>query len=237
MSTTGQQPEDRTEGELWQLWSSDRSLAIRTRLFFFYGQWLRMLIGLLYSRYPHPLAQWGDYMSLGSIGLLQAIDRFKPDLNSRFKSYAEPYIKGNILKGLACYVKDRKRFYQERLASLLGESGGRGEEADLEQVANVAIGLAFGLFLESGVVDHEPADNNPLSLYETERDGELLDQCVKLLSANERQVIEGHYYQHLSFVEVSELMGISRSRVSQLHAQALKNIRATHERLMQVQSW
>ncbi|NWB95804.1 sigma-70 family RNA polymerase sigma factor [Pseudomonas gingeri] len=216
---------------------SDRSSVARSGLFFFYAQWLRMLTGILYSRYPHPLAEWSDYASLGSIGLLQAIDRFKPELNTRFKSYAEPYVKGNVLKGLACYVRDRRQFYQDRLASLFGRQEERDGESELEQVANVAIGLAFGLFLESGIVDYEPQDNNPLSVYETERDNATLNECVKLLSNNERQIIEGHYFQHLSFTEISELMGVSKSRVSQLHAQALKHIRVSHGSLMGGERW
>lgn len=224
------------EQALWRAWIGSKAEAARSRLFFFYGQWLRMIVGLLYSRYPHPLAEWGDYMNLASIGLLQAIDRFNPGLGTRFQSYAEPYIKGNVLKGLSCYVSDQRRYYRERLESVSGSQEERAQ-SDLEHVANVAIGLAFGLFLESGIVDQEPHDNNPLSLYEVEREGDTLNECVKLLSANERQVIEGHYHQHLSFTEVSELMGISKSRVSQLHAQALRNIRASHEKLMAGGRW
>ncbi|UZE26191.1 sigma-70 family RNA polymerase sigma factor [Pseudomonas sp. B21-056] len=234
---TDETPRDgNDEQALWRTWVDSKTEAARSRLFFFYGQWLRMIVGLLYARYPHPLAEWGDYVNLASIGLLQAIDRFNPGLGTRFQSYAEPYVKGNVLKGLSCYVSDQRRYYRERLESISGSQEERAE-SDLEHVANVAIGLAFGLFLESGIVDQEPNDNNPLSLYEVEREGDTLNECVKLLSVNERQVIEGHYHQHLSFTEVSELMGISKSRVSQLHAQALRNIRASHERLMAGERW
>ena len=225
------------EQVLWRDWLDSKAEVARSRLFFFYGQWLRMVVGLLYSRYPHPLAEWGDYVNLASIGLLQAIDRFNPDLGTRFQSYAEPYVKGNVLKGLSCYVSDQRRYYRERLESISGAQEEGRIESDLEQVANVAIGLAFGLFLESGIVDQEPGNNNPLSLYEAERESDALNECVKLLSANERQVIQGHYHQHLSFTQISELMGISKSRISQLHAQALRNIRLNHERLMAGGNW
>jgi len=229
--------EGNEEQTLWRNWLDGKTDAARSRLFFFYGQWLRMIVGLLYSRYPHPLAEWGDYVNLASIGLLQAIDRFNPQLGTRFQSYAEPYVKGNVLKGLSCYVNDQRRYYRERLESISGAQEERRTEADLEQVANVAIGLAFGLFLESGIVDQAPEDNNPLSIYEEERESDTLNECVKLISANERLVIHGHYHQHLSFTEISELMGISKSRISQLHAQALKNIRKNHERLMAGGCW
>ncbi|WP_349735328.1 sigma-70 family RNA polymerase sigma factor [Pseudomonas jessenii] len=237
MATDDTSNEGNDEQALWRNWRDSKTDAARSRLFFFYGQWLRMIVGFLYSRYPHPLAEWGDYVNLASIGLLQAIDRFNPELCTRFQSYAEPYVKGNVLKGLSCYVSDQRRYYRERLESISGTQEDGRTESDLEQVANVAIGLAFGLFLESGIVDQEPKDNNPLSLYEVERESDTLNECVKLLSANERQVIQGHYHQHLSFTEISELMGVSKSRISQLHAQALKNIRASHERIMAGGSW
>ncbi|MBX8532895.1 sigma-70 family RNA polymerase sigma factor [Pseudomonas cichorii] len=228
--------EGNDEHVLWCDWLDGKTDSSRSRLFFFYSRWLRMITGLLYSRYPHPLAEWGDYVNLASIGLLQAIDRFNPLLSTRFQSYAEPYVKGNVLKGLSCYVSDQRRYYRERLESISVAEDGQ-MESNLEQVASVAIGLAFGLFLESGIVDQEPRDNNPLSLYEVERDSDTLNECVKLLSANERQVIEGHYHQYLSFTEISELLGVSKSRVSQLHAQALKSIRMSHERLMAGDRW
>jgi len=237
MATDDHRIESANEQVLWRTWITDKTDAARSHLFFFYEQWLRMLTGLLFARYPHPLAERGDYANLASIGLLQAIDRFNPELGTRFQSYAEPYVKGNILKGLSCYVSDRRRLSQERLESLSGAQDDGAGESDLEQVANVAIGLAFGLFLEAGIVDQEPQDNNPLSVYEVERESDALDECVKLLSVNEQQVIRGHYYQHLSFTEISELMGVSKSRVSQLHAQALKHIRGSHGRLVAGHRW
>ncbi|MFZ6044719.1 sigma-70 family RNA polymerase sigma factor [Pseudomonas sp. CR3202] len=217
-----------SEQSLWRDWLASKAAKVRTRLFFFYSHWVRVVVAHLYSRYPHPLAEWNDYVNLASIGLLQAIDRFDPQLGNSFKAYAEPYIKGSVLKGLACYVKDRRTPESERLASLAQESGGGEDLSDLERIANVAIDLAFGYFLEMGVIEQEPVDNNPLSLYEAERGSLDLAELVKHLPANERQVIEGHYFQHLSFSQVSELMGVSKSRVSQLHGSALKRLRGAH---------
>ncbi|MDH1108456.1 sigma-70 family RNA polymerase sigma factor [Pseudomonas otitidis] len=216
--------EPETEQSLWRRWLASKGAELRTQLFFFYSQWVRLLTAHLFTRYPHPLAEWHDYLNLASLGLLQAIDRFDPRLGSNFKAYAEPYIKGSVLKGLACYVKDRRTPATERLASITGAGEAEGL-SDLEHVANVAIDLAFGYFLELGVLDQEPVDNNPLSLYEAEREGQDMALLISQLSPGERQVIEGHYFQQLSFTEISELMGVSRSRVSQLHAGALKKIR------------
>jgi|SRR5450830_347036 len=223
------------EPALWHVWTSEKTSQARSQLFFFYAQWLRMITRLLYVRYPHPLAEWYDYVNLASIGLLQAIDRFNPDLKTRFQAYAEPYVKGNVLKGLACYVRDSRQVYQDRLISLSGSD--EAADSDLVNVANVAIGLAFGLFLESGIIDHEPEASDPSNLYEVEQSQDQLNECVKLLSSNEQQVIVAHYYQHLSFTEISELMELSKGRISQLHAQALKHMRRSYERLLIRADW
>lgn len=219
------------EQVLWQQWLSHKSAATRTQLFFFYSQWARMLAGHILSRYPHPLAEWPDYVNLASLGLLQAIDRFEPVLQTRFQSYAEPFVKGAILKGLSCYVKDRQPVSRDRLESLSGDGRFGDGDSDFEKVVNTAVDLAFGYFLELGVVNAEPVDNSPLSVYEQEHRDQGLELMVGRLPERERQVIVGHYYQYLSFVELSQLLGVSKSRISQLHSQALKRVRGFYEAL------
>ncbi|MDZ4298817.1 MAG: sigma-70 family RNA polymerase sigma factor [Moraxellaceae bacterium] len=216
------------EQKLWHEWSLTQAPAVRTKLFFYYCQWSRTLAGFLFSRYPHPLADWNDYVSFASLGLLQAIDRFDPKRMVKFKTYAESLIKGAVLKGLSCYVKDRERVTRDRLQGLSSEDRFRDEDNDLEQVVNAAVDLAFGYFLELGVLNEQPDDNGPLDIYEQENIVTTLDSLVAQLPERERQVIIGHYYQHLSFAELSQLMGVSRPRVSQLHAAALKRIRASY---------
>lgn len=94
---------------------------------------------------------------------------------------------------------------------------------DLEQLANTAIDLAFGYFLELAITEQQPPANSL-----------LLEQSIKQLSENERQVIVCHYYQHMSFSEISGLLGVSRSRISQLHSQALRRIRLASEGLFEL---
>lgn len=219
------------EQALWQVWLSQKDADTRARLFFFYSQWARMLASQVLARYPHPLAEWPDYVSLGSVGLLQAIDRFDATLKTRFQSYAEPFIKGAILKGLACYVRDRQLVSRDRLDSLSSEGRFGSNDGDFERVVNVAVDLAFGYFLELGVVNSDPIDNSPLSIYEQEHRDKSLDMMVARLPERERQVIVGHYYQYLSFIDLSQLMSVSKSRISQLHGQALKRVRRYYEEL------
>ena len=229
LAETAGTAENDEEQSLWRHWLATKEPATRSQLFFFHSPWARTLAGYLLTRYPHPLAEWADYLNLASIGLLQAIDGFDPLRQVRFRAYAEHFIKGAVLKGLSCYVKDSRPVSKDRLSSISSTNRFTDTDADLEQVVNAAVDLAFGYFLELGVLDQEPIDNDPLSLYTEEARDDSLSQLVKKLPDNERQVIVGHYYQHLSFVALSELLGVSKSRVSQIHAQALKRIRRGYE--------
>ena len=120
---------------------------------------------------------------------------------------------------------------RDRLDSISGEGRIGGIDSDFERVVNTAVDLAFGYFLELGIVNAEPVDNSPLSIYEQEHRDQGLDLMVERLPERERQVIVGHYYQYLSFIELSQLMGVSKSRISQIHGQALKRVRGFYEEL------
>ena len=215
------------EQQLWSRWQTTPDGAIRAQLFDHYAGWSRMLAAHFRNRYPHPLAEFADYLSLASMGLLQAIDGYEPGRGTRFKAYAEPFIKGAILKGLACYVKERQYSAQERMNSLREEA----EDDDFATIINLAVGLAFGHFLELGILEADAQTDDPSRLYERDNGTKVLAYLVEQLSANERQVITGHYYQQLSFVEISELLGVSKARVSQLHGQGLKKLRQLYEKM------
>ncbi|MFP3995477.1 sigma-70 family RNA polymerase sigma factor [Pseudomonas capeferrum] len=214
---------------LWQQWLCLREADTRTRLFFFHSAWSRTVAGYYYNRYPHTLAQWHDYLSLTSQGLLQAIDGFDPLRQVRFRTYAEPFLKGTVLKGLSAYIKDQRSIARERLEGIGSEQRFGATDSDFELVVNNAVDLAFGYFLELGVIDEEPPDNNPLSAYVQQDKDESLGLLVERLPERERQIIVGHYYQQMSFVELAGLLGVGKARVSQLHGQALRRIRGMYE--------
>ena len=188
-----------------------------------------MLAGYFFKRYPHPLADWGDYLNLCSLGLLQAIERFDLVRGVRFKTYAEHFIKGAVLKGLASYVKDQRAISKERVESIVGVNRFETKDSDLELVVNAAVGLAFGYLLELGIVEEQPADNDPLAQYINHDISNELALLIETLPERERQVIVGHYFQQMSFASLSELLGVSRSRVSQIHGVALRRIRLLYE--------
>ena len=128
-------------------------------------------------------------------------------------------------------MRDCQRVSRDRLDSFSGDGRFDANDGDLEQVVNAAVGMAFGYFLELGIISAESVDDSPLGIYQQDLRDQALIDIIKLLPGREQQVIIGHYYQHLSFIELSHLLGVSKSRISQLHAQALRRARSMHEAL------
>lgn len=213
------------ERELWRAWTLQRTQAHRLRLYEHYSPWMRLVAGRLAKARP-PLTDWGDYLSLAAEGLLIAIDRFEPRGDSGFKTYAELYIRGSIRRGVARFYREPgERHDRERIAHRLQPSGTRDDL--LESLMNAAVDLAFGYFLESGIVDDSlPAQQNPYAIHQQQQHVDYLHLYVARLPERERQLVQMHYFDQVSFVQIAEAMGVSKPRVSQLHAQAIARIRA-----------
>lgn len=213
---------------MWIEWLTSRSTEARAGLFFRYAEWSRIVASATMLQKPHPVAEWRDYVQLASIALLKAIDRFDPGVQDSFKAYAEPLIVGEILRGLECFRKDRQLLASRMQEYGLTADSDGGDYYDLEEIAEVAIGLAFGAFLEVGITGGE-ADMNPLSIYETHQEGDMLMRKVDDLPERERQVIAAHYFQHLPFSTIADMLSVSRPRITQLHQKALQRLRAAYE--------
>ena len=99
----------------------------------------------------------------------------------------------------------------------------------------IGIGLALGILLEGTRMIESPegdvADSAPppevgyFKKTETQRLQDLLRAAILKLNASERRVIRYHYQQDVSFEEISHILGVTRGRVSQIHRQALLNLR------------
>lgn len=213
---------------LWQSWWQLGDDPSRNALFMYYSTWLRKVTGNLMLRYHYPLAEWGDYIHLASLGLFSAIEKYQPQQNTNFESYAYLCVKGQILNGLSNYTSESKKVYNGTLVSNRIEE--YDEDSDpLSGVVSAVVGLALGYFLESGIHDENIHESDPLHVYQNEQESGLLKGLVNQLPEREQFVVISHYLHHINFKEIAELMSISTARVSQLHNQALKRLRKMYE--------
>lgn len=219
---------------LWAQWLRERSPAARNALALHYRVWVNQIAARLYGRFRYALAEFADYANLASIGLLSAIESYRPELNVPFEAYAFHRVRGAVLNGLSDYASEYKK------SGAGSGTAGQSYLAELEQddfgpdplplVVEAAVGLALGRFLELGVVDPE-CDPDPLALYQSGQEMLGLWALVARLPERECLVLTEHYRHQKCFKDIAETLGVSRPRVAQLHYQALRRLKQLHETL------
>ena len=205
-----------------------------------YTPLVRRLAKRVYARRVGAELEFADLVQLGTVALLEAIDRYTPARGVRFETFATYRIEGAMLNGLSSYselqhqLAFRRELTRERAESLRSEDDGAGRSA-LERLADLAIGLALGFSLEAetGLTDEPSGPDNAYARVELEQLRKRLAELVEQLPAAERLVIFRHYFQQRPFDEIAHGQGLSKGRISQIHHAALRRLR---ERLRESKS-
>ena len=192
-----------------------------------------------------------DLINAGVLGLLDAIDKFEPERNVKFKTYAEVRIRGAILdslrnldwapRSLRKKSRDLERTYSD-LSQKLGRaatdeemSEAMGEDLeDFHALVDQLHGLTIGSFenLSDGedsdsYLNYYPDDgsNDPYARFEVNELTKLLIDAIEHLPEKERLVLSLYYYEEFTMKEIGALLGVNESRVSQLHTKAMLRLR------------
>ena len=217
------------EDALWHSYLAARDPKIRTRLFEFYLNTAHKLAGYFYARRPDRGAEFADYLQYACVGLIESLDRFEPGREASFSTFASYRIRGAILNGLerstelAAQHAYRRQLEKERVSSLLDESHSTADP--FEGLVEVAIGMTLGFALEDHGAANQESGGDPYRTFALKNLRERLLIIVDALPERERQIIKWHYFDHLEFKVIGEVFKLSKGRVSQLHARALKLIR------------
>jgi RNA polymerase sigma factor for flagellar operon FliA len=226
----------RVEASLWRRLRDGAGAACREALFNRYVGLARAIAGRYFHSRQLPQPELSDYQQFAYTGLLQAIDRFDPLRGVPFQGFAQKRIAGSISDGVArmtefdAQLSQRRRIESERIRSLRMDGIDQAETGEaIPALAQLAAGLAIGLILEGTalVTDEHARDPRP-SAYDSLEFRQLqarLVEAVRTLPQKESAVITQHYLNGLSFTHISELMALSRGRISQLHHSALKRLR------------
>jgi RNA polymerase sigma factor for flagellar operon FliA len=197
----------------------------------------------IYRRRVNNTVGFEDYLQLGRVGLLEAIDRYDPAREASFATFANYRIRGAILNGLekatesAAQAADRRRARMRDRTQSLEHDEDRQEEGTSDPFAgmvDMTIMLAMGYVLEDdGQWNPAGAESaaDPYRSLHLERVRARLNLLVDALPERERLIVRCHYFEHMEFQAIAAMLEVTKGRVSQLHARALKLIREGYEGL------
>ncbi len=236
------------------------NLKDRNDLILEYAPYIKYLAHRLASRLPDSISV-DDLISVGVIGLIDAIEKFDPSFKTKFKTYAEFRIKGAMIDELRSMdwiprsVRKKSQMLEDaylRLESKLGRAPDDNEVAEelglnldefyklLDQAKGVTL---FPLEIWSGVDENDTTDlrdssnfywgEDPVSLIDEKEKRILLAKALEQLSEKERLVLTLYYYEELTMKEIAHIMGYTESRISQIHTKAILKLKVKIKKLLQ----
>lgn len=235
--------------KLWDEYRKKPSRELREQLIIEYSQLVKLVAGRL-SMYLGHNVEYDDLVSYGIFGLIDAIDKFDLTKNVKFETYASLRIRGAILDQIRKMdwiprtVRQRQRKMDEAIKAIEMRTGRTATDEELAQelglsdeelcnwqsqmkVTNV---VSLNEFEENGpepMLDtcNQSRFAHPEEVVEEAELKDVLKDSLNLLTEKERKVIELYYYEEMSLKEISKILEVSESRVSQLHTKGLLKMR------------
>lgn len=236
--------------KLWKEYSVSRSGDIREKLILEYAPLVKVVAGRL-SMYLGYNVEYEDLVSYGIFGLIDAIDKYDCNMPNKFETYASLRIRGAILdqirkmdwiprtirqkqKQIDAVSKEIEATYgrnatQEEIAEHLGITD--DEYLNWQSQMKVTNVVSLNEYMEQGsdVPNGRNASSyfaQPEEVLEESELKEVLKDALELLTEKEKRVIELYYYEELTLKEISAILEVSESRISQLHTKALQKMKA-----------
>ena len=246
---------------LWKDYKRLQTKELRDKLIIEYAPLVKIISGKL-ALYFGTNVEYEDLNSYGIFGLIDAIDKFDIDANVKFETYASLRIRGTILDNIRKldWVPRTLRQKQKQLENAKSELRTRGvyditdtalakqmnisvdELHNLEQQLLLTNVVSLDEFLVTDKGDHELNSYNikqnsfdtPEESYDKDELVRVLRESLSCLTVKEKLTIEMIYYEDLTAKEVSDVLEVSESRVSQLHTNALKKLRTPMGKYMNI---
>lgn len=245
---------DEQTREAWVDYKSTGNMAVRERLILNYTPLVKYVAGKVGVTLPAHIDN-EDLASYGMFGLIDAIEKFDLEREIKFETYAINRIRGQIIdelrsidwipRSVRSQVRDIDRAAQaleiqlqrpatdreiaEHLGLTLEEfQKNSGQQNFINMVPLDALMDARendGQYtMGDRIVDNRT--QNPVFSYEAEEFKDLLAQAVSRLPERERIVLVLYYYERLTLAEIGKALGVTESRVCQMHTRAMKDVRA-----------
>jgi RNA polymerase sigma factor for flagellar operon FliA len=214
---------------------------------------IRYIVNRIAVRLPSHI-DLDDLHNTGVIGLMDAIEKYNPEKNCKFKTYAEFRIKGAILDQLRSLdwvprsVRQKSRRLERAYVEIeqrLGRSASEHEVADLlglelgefhflvNQVRGISMvnldELRSGNDLDQagfGDIFEDVKAENPFHSLKARELRQAIAECISDLPEKERLVISLYYFEDLNMKEIGNVLGITESRVCQIHTKAVGRLRS-----------
>jgi RNA polymerase sigma factor for flagellar operon FliA len=243
-----------SEDDLWSLYKETRDPAIRDAFIRQYAPLVKYVAGKVAASMPNTV-EFEDLVGFGVFGLLDAIEKFDPDKNVKFKTYAVTRIRGAIFDELRSIdwvprsVRQKTKEIEDAVVNLEAKLGrpvsdqeiatslGVTEDDFMKTMLKISSTSVLSLNdvwysgddadkISIGESIESPSSMNPDATVEREEVKRVIVQALSELPEKEKKVLVLYYYEDLTLKEIGQVLDVTESRVSQLHTKAILRLRA-----------
>lgn len=242
---------EKDKSKLWEEYQKKPTRELREQLIIEYAPLVKVVAGKL-TMYLGSNVEYDDLCGYGVFGLIDAIDKFDLTKDVKFETYASLRIKGAILDQIRKMdwiprtIRQKQKKIDEATKEIEAETG---KSATDEQVAsklgisedeyiewqgqlNVTNLISLNEFMDQGGEPISDASSSSSSHFEMPEEKvakeelkEVLTKSLEVLTDKEKKVILMYYYEELTLKEISAVLEVTESRVSQLHTKALMKMK------------
>ena len=241
--------------DLWERFKAHGDPVVRERLILHYAPLVKYVAGRVGVGLPANVDQ-GDLVSYGVFGLIDAIEKFDLERAIKFETYAITRIRGAIIDELRAMdwiprsVRSKARDVERAYASLEAELHRTPTEPEVAARMGITLKDLHGIFSQVSYVNvvaldellgvsgekgeslslgdtlEDPRVEDPVTAFENEETKYLLSRAIDQLPEREKIVVTLYYYENLTLSEIGKVLGVTESRVCQMHTKAVIAMRA-----------
>ncbi len=235
--------------ELWKSYKYDGDEEAKDELIIHYVSLVKIIAGRLYVDYNHNV-EYDDIVSYGILGLIDAIEKYDIEKANKFETYANFRIKGAVVDQLRSLdwiprsLRQKYREYEKAVLELQNKNAGEYTDKELAEYLGItelelsklenslstfsvaSLEEKFENRKEVDILDDPSQDNHPEKALFKKTTKEQLIKGIEKLGEREKTIISLYYYEELTYREIAEIIGISESRISQIHTKAVTKLKA-----------
>ena len=245
---------DKTEEELWQQYRKHRDPVIREAFIKQYAPLVKYVAGKVAVGMPNNV-EFDDLVGYGVFGLIDAIDKYDPEKNVKFKTYAVTRIRGAIFDELRLIdfvprsVRQKTREIEAAISSLEAQLGRTASDQEIagalgmdeseymkviQKISGTSIISLNDLWYSGDDNDkvsigdsiESPSSLNPDVMVVNEEIRRVIVEAINELPDKEKKILVLYYYEDLTLKDIGQVLQVTESRVSQLHTKAVLHLRS-----------
>jgi RNA polymerase sigma factor for flagellar operon FliA len=240
--------------KLWIDYKASGEQSLRERLIVHYSPLVKYVAGRVGVGLP-PNIEQADLVSYGIFGLMDAIDKFDLERAIKFETYAISRIRGAIIDELRSIdwiprsVRSKARSVEKAYAELEAKLHRTPTEPEVAEHMGIALSDLHAIFSQVSYVNVVALDEllsvggekgdklslvdtledtkaeDPVTAFESEETKYLLAQAINNLPEREKIVVTLYYYEGLTLAEIGQVLGVTESRICQMHTKAVMQMR------------